>query len=1426
MKKGKQMIRFLKILYHIMFILAVGFSNTLMCQQPSPAQKELMSPEQALNVFNEQTADLKTVADALFNPVFPNTTPARSNPYPTTSINESAIDALYGSALGVDADLLGYIKNFYFFLEYITKIECGARLASLGHQQNLDVISLLEKSGWQGFIDALVKKVGSFDAAIKAIDSARTAPDFQSIGGSIVVSSWANVVTTAFWKAIPVTAQMIINSSFWQDYCKYAVTKSFIQDASILQSIYDIDKSIFRFIPNIEVAFYHEDFIHMRNSAEFQRLHLILTDEARNRLLAQTTDWSKMIQPKMGHYDLVNIYNQSLEFKKTNFYILLSVADSSKLGDLSQQAIDKKLPVDPNYVRQPLVQERLLCIAMLKNLQAQTFFLFDRTHLQKTTQALANTTNKPMPSFLLYTQDDAVYLEDLDNLLTEFKAVAQSEATKTPQPKITFNNATRDEKVVVQDFGNWLHSTWKDVKKGGKDVYKELKDAGQTIADEAQAIGYITIAGIDSKRAKEYIQKSKKFQQRVQADITKAMSDGKTIVKDASNVAKDVTHGAAGIVGNVLSGIDPRLGKDVEGLIDAAADYVIDRFADAANLAITIEAGVIRLTTDAVNMATTIVVDAVVAAKTGDFSGLGSDMLNGIKTIAYDIVSNVLAVASFVGTMIIDAIKSMVKFAGYLISIVTDLSIDIFKATFNTFASIFSSFGWQAGADAANSAASWTANHRRLIEATITTGLLIAAVVATDGLALPILAMTVGPQVFQVIGGYQSDERSIARKQEQKQFVSDYQTYVANNKIISQNAKNAWQSELNIKYESQLINQERELGFYQNFLQSYFASAEKQMAYYLGQNLIPQIQKDQNGQIPADVGYIYGMKTDVFNLNPSQGFPLYNDGRKAFSQEIAVSAALAVQSDNQNITSSTPRKFWFNQKETIILPKDTQTVEIRWQAVYTLNTFYIGLWFGGKPIDFKAIQDSGSAPLDSAHLAKMLVYKKEGKDDLSSLNLYEHEGGGWLGKVSGPEFTVGSWYRMRLALNGSSLQATVWKEGNPVPGPQTFNVSPTDQRTIGIISSGASVEYQIITPTVSPQAVPQVRTTQNLGLPTEKDRSIAMRKQLQELKNPAVGSFNLQPADNYSILKGQYLYTTNATNLLDDAKKPLLDYVTLAQQGSRGDAKIVFNIGESPLTALSPGAQPPLVVSFVSQKAYDTKGNYVTTAPRVLETFIKGHGALSDETMNTITKLRQSYANKLIGPFNFGSIALQATSADEIINGHYIYRATSPESELHDSQNNPIKDSNGQPLYDYFLMKNQADILGVTYDQSIQLMRSLVTGLEYAPTSKTAKPETYDPKDTLNAYKQNTGPISQGLLDSINASQAFYKQKVNKEANQTVPAQTIQTLPNQQTASPSTGPYSGSPAGNPQTTNPSSADESIENRTDQASHGEEVSFGG
>ena len=77
-----------------------------------------------------------------------------------------------------------------------------------------------------------------------------------------------------------------------------------------------------------------------------------------------------------------------------------------------------------------------------------------------------------------------------------------------------------------------------------------------------------------------------------------------------------------------------------------------------------------------------------------------------------------------------------------------------------------------------------------------------------------------------------------------------------------------------------------------------FEALKAQISLFLENWWSQLLTPDSFGLAFADVGSVYGIKTGVYELNPSQGFSLYNAGRQSFSQEIAVMPEIVSQ-DNR-----------------------------------------------------------------------------------------------------------------------------------------------------------------------------------------------------------------------------------------------------------------------------------------------------------------------------------------------------------------------------------------------------------------------------------------------------------------------------------------------------------------------------------------------
>jgi len=253
----------------------------------------------------------RAAAEKIFNPV-KSGNPPTPNPYPTTSLNESGIDALYGSGgLKVDALLLTYIKNCYFYLEYLVKLEYAARLINYAESIKLDVLSIYDKDNWTGLLQTCQQKAGGWSNLQKLLFAETNKPAWNDLRGLIKASSWQELIKTPFWTAFSsLKPADFLSTDAWQSYLQYTISRGFVQDENILLMLKELKESLFKYIPNIEVAYYHPDFTNLRQGYELFLLHMLVNENKRNRLLPQASQWG-IIKNKDGSFDLLSIYKDA-----------------------------------------------------------------------------------------------------------------------------------------------------------------------------------------------------------------------------------------------------------------------------------------------------------------------------------------------------------------------------------------------------------------------------------------------------------------------------------------------------------------------------------------------------------------------------------------------------------------------------------------------------------------------------------------------------------------------------------------------------------------------------------------------------------------------------------------------------------------------------------------------------------------------------------------------------------------------------------------------------------------------------------------------------------------------------------------------------------------------------------------------------------
>lgn len=527
------------------------------------------------------------------------------------------------------------------------------------------------------------------------------------------------------------------------------------------------------------------------------------------------------------------------------------------------------------------------------------------------------------------------------------------------------------------------------------------------------------------------------------------------------------------------------------------------------------------------------------------------------------------------------------------------------------------------------------------------------------------LGINVAMSVFSVIGGENADDAAAVMLAQEKESIMNLWTFVESNKVVMTQGQEIFLDELTKKHQAAIGSQAAGLAYYTNYLNNTINSIASQMSHALSSQYIQMLTPDSTGSRYADIGSTWGLTTPFVYLYPSQGFITTTLGRKDFpyAQEIAQSPLIAqdqktdsASSDKTSLTQDIDNpdsyKLWFNQRAVSIVDQAVDAplnVEVKFRLIYNLTTeFHVGLYLGGKFYDYNSpaylqdIKNTGNIHMDDAHLAKMFVFKRDAKEKAPSLGIYENEGKGWLVQkpLDASLLSKASIYHMSAQLNKDTLTVSFWPEDQPSSvWTDTVKVTPCDQKTFGIIFSGAALEWDVVTPSQPIQENKQVRTPTTT--PIEADRERISKASWKNLKNPKFGSIALASFGKKYLLQGQYLYSTNDTPLKDINGQPLQDVVAYAIYAG-GD---VSNVGVSP-TPSDTSITPNAIISMINGDIYDKTGAVVGSKLDPWSTFVDSNGPFDQALMDIVSKTQQNCPPKPV------VVSVQTISFDDIDDGY------------------------------------------------------------------------------------------------------------------------------------------------------------------------------
>ena len=1238
-------------------------------------------------------------------------------------------------------------------------------------------------------------------------------------------------------QVIPNSIELCRQTNTWQNHLKVLIANSFLYELQLLGDINQDEIKMFSFLPQFETAYYTEPYKNLRNSSEYVRMFLVLTDLIRQRALAQCDDWKAITDPSILYekvenfkegdfYQFCKSFDELTNSKvliplKNQFligtsdknysialgyrnYLTYTVNDKGELsleacpgmtGLFSIQGQDVFLTPLGNFVLeestitplkgnsyQGLVRNEnfsklftetsegytptdtfieLFAFNAIRMLSSLNGYLFNSANLSDTMERLyVMRTQNPsinfsvFPSIIPYEPEDQLFLEEI-NLLSPL-LTASSTPSQTTSPTGFFSSLWDD---IESAFETMAHTLKTGFEKVGSDIWHAVQAAGGIFvhlayAVEDQALGVYYETGIACLVTGESYAESQdqaaSYFNSVGAQIGDATTCAEGVVNDVCDAAQQCVNMAGSIIGQVSALVtqDPRFGADVTGCFESIGALAIDAFRDGTDFLVGVAGDLVKLTVEAINVIAISAADVV----TGNVNAAGA--LGNY--FVQDFVTSILGCASLLVTMISDALQNLMMALAYFTSMIVDLVIDI-AGVIGGLAAVMTGGNFESGRE------SWmttVAAHRRLMTSIVTAVIMIAITIGTAGtgsafaifFAVIMTVMTTAMMAITCVGANQQDLSAISKKQTQEEFLALFKIYVETNPPAQYSIQGAMFNETKMRLLEEEINADRGLVYYQNYLNSSINTLRSTQAYQLGSFYDQLITPDTTnypslGLMPADTGYNYGIETNRLDLNPCQGFRVYNSQRNSFAQEIAtkpcpleasgesvntVDAMINQQNSSLNQTQSA---HFIAQKDLCNLTKSTSTLQIRWRVIYESDgDFYIGIYYNQNHLDtnflhalntnFETVAQNRNNytqqnfeaawnPLNTfnrylynydQNAKAFICYQNNSTQNKPALGVYEHGPAQFIvsnqrpqNRTQSPWFKAGTWYIMSMEIAGNQIQTTFYEEGinqhyywseqvttTPFSSAmmipyeklmQEIKYTSTQSYTgsYGVITSGAAVEYQILSPQQSVVVSEQRKTSNatvaqnytNSGtLMTEFKREKQWTTQLTQALTPSFAGWKLTPYSDLDIAQGTYVYRTMATGII--APKTLAyagfsDYV-VSLSNPPGALGTIANLGQPLMgsgatlgNALTNTTQ--YLVSLVTGKCYNSSGTFVLTYPDALTAYSQQNSSLRKELITSITTAQQAYYYSEEGSFAFQNIVIEGLNS--VTEGLHIYSCKS-----------------------------------------------------------------------------------------------------------------------------------------------------------------------
>lgn len=601
--------------------------------------------------------------------------------------------------------------------------------------------------------------------------------------------------------------------------------------------------------------------------------------------------------------------------------------------------------------------------------------------------------------------------------------------------------------------------------------------------------------------------------------------------------------------------------------------------------------------------------------------------------------------------------------------------------------------------------------------------------------------VNVGFNSFGFISSIGQNAQGIAQQNATFDMVRNLWASTETSQLSSYYNQKDYLDEISLKLQAQLGNNTLGLLYTKNYINGSTNMNTQQMQTVLSSvytNLLtPQSIDNSNPQdtiIPAALGNMWGLDCPFISLYPSQGFLTCTKGRADFpyAQEIACAPLSAtLSSDATTAQNNKDAQFWFNQRAITVLDTPQKnaptTIEMSMQLLYTLTTpFHAGLYVGGTYYNYTSPKylaqiAANGADIDAAHGALMFVFNKPKANAPVHIGLYQHEGEGWIVNEPVPASLLNHayTYHFKIEINGTQITATLFAQENPAMNwTHTATVQNIDTRTLGVIYSGAALQWNFITPQLTPITDHTSLRPPFAGLVKEQEREQKAQAAWSLVAQPPFGSFHLEICDKIALLNGQYVYTTQDTNLKTETNQPITDYVVFAQQ-----VHGLQNIGMQPLpTSVNNGIEQ-VIISLVTGNVYDQTGKVIDHQDNTYASYQTKTGPLAVSISNGVAQTNALFAQAFVhittGPFDLTAISMPA-----LCGGYRIYSCAQTITTTYESK--PITD------YLLFVTQNNGAIKtsNCQYGSDVNGLYSLVTQNVYALTSLTPLVQG----DALNAF--------------------------------------------------------------------------------------------